>query len=478
MAGVVPKRRLLALQSKLSVLQLETTAWRQDSQDAAARFALHHSQIAEVCEGIDELHKLLSKEVGGLQPDAPLAAVESLERRILAAVQIWDTYRAKWSLRVQAGLRQALDLIDDLAWQAYRPAHDLALASGWLPADRARLPPLVFTNPRWSPFARSRERGYELDEGSGLLQEIDDFEPYLRTMPVPLIGIPWTQAGHLPDAVFVGHEVGHLVEDDLGLEEALRAAVDAALPEADDARRQAWSVHWRSEVFADVWGVLCCGPAFAETLVDLLTGRPDVGTQAQPDAFGRWGSYPTHALRVAALVAAVRALDDAEVPGVFALAADRLAARWQQAHPGTHAMSAFDGDAEAVVDALMHTPLTAFKRSREGDPLSVRQVLLFSEQMQDDAEKDATEALALHAPLSSDVRTLFAGQAMAFARDPAAFGPREVQQRFIGRLLQRRTQGLRAKEMAALQAARPKEDDRRAAAASAFRALFDPPAGH
>ncbi|MGM9488117.1 hypothetical protein [Ideonella sp. YS5] len=477
MAATVSERRLLALRSKLSVLQLETTAWRQDSQNAAARFALHHSQIAEVCEGIDELHKLLSKEVDDLQPDAPLAVVESLERRILAAVQIWDTYRAKWSLRVQATLRQTLDLIDDLAWQAYRPAHDLALASGWLPAQRARLPPLVFTNPRWSPFARSRERGYELDEGSGLLQEIDDFEPYLRTMPVPLIGIPWTQAGHLPDAVFVGHEVGHLIEDDLGLEGTLSSLVDAALPEADEARRQAWSVHWRSEVFADVWGVLCCGPAFAETLVDLLIGSADVGTQVQPDAFGRWGSYPTHALRVGALVAAVRALDEPEVPGGFALAADRLAARWQQAHPGPHAMPAFDDDAKAVVKALMGQPLAAFKRTREGDPLPVRQVLRFTRQMQDDAEKDATEALALHPPLSSDVRTLFAGQAIAYARDPAAFAQREVQQRFIGRLLQRRTQGLRAKEMAGLQAVRPDEDDRRAAAASAFRALFDPPAG-
>jgi hypothetical protein len=476
MAAVVPERRLLALRAKLSVLQSEASAWREDSRTAAARFALHHSQIAEVCEGMDELHRQLAQEVADLADDAPLAAVESLERRILAAVQIWDTYRSKWSQRVQASLRQTLDLIDDLAWQAYRPAHDLALASGWLPAGRARLPPLVFTNPRWSPFARSRERGYELDEASGVLQEIDDFEPWLRTMPVPLIGIPWTQAGHLPDAVFVGHEVGHLIEDDLGLQQMLVSIVDGALPAADLARRQAWSVHWRSEVFADVWGVLCCGPAFAETLVDLLIGAADVQTQAQPDAFNRWGPYPTHALRAAVLVAAVRALDEARVPGVFASAADRLAARWRHAHPEPHAMPAFDGDAEAVVNALMCQPLEAFKRAREGGPMPLRQVLPFSPQMQADAEKDATEALALHSPVSSDVRTLFAGLAIAFAREPAAFGQRQVQQRFTGRLLQRRTQGLRAKEMAALQAARPKEADRRAAAASAFEALFKPPA--
>ena len=124
----------------------------------------------------------------------------------------------------------------------------------------------------------------------------------------------------------------------------------------------------------------------------------------------------------------------------------------------------------------MYQPLEAFKRTREGGPMPLRQVLPFSPQMQADAEKDATEALALHSPANSDVRTLFAGLAIAFAREPAAFGQRQVQQRFVARLLHRRTQGLRAKEMAALQAARPKEADRRAAAASAFEALFKPPA--
>ena len=76
---------------------------------------------------------------------------------------------------------------------------------------------------------------------------------------------------HLPMAVVVAHEVGHAVEHDFWLEAALTAAFAAlAVP---DERKVAWSA-WREELFADAYGVLCCGPAYVQALMDFLLGAP------------------------------------------------------------------------------------------------------------------------------------------------------------------------------------------------------------
>jgi hypothetical protein len=416
---------------------------------------------------------LIASELAALRAAATpaLSDIERLERRILAALQIWDSYRAKWALRVEPDLRATLNLIDDLAWLAYRAAHDRALASGQLAPERARLPPLVYTNACWSPFARSREQGYELDEGSGVLRQIDDFEPYLRCMPVPLIGIPWTLAAHLPDAVFVGHEAGHLVEDDLALDTELREVILAALPGADELHRQAWSRHWRSEVFADLWGVLCCGPAYALTLADRLVGAPGAASQAQPDAVGRWSAYPTPALRHSALVQALRCLG-------FEGDAQAMQARWLAACP-QHAMPAFDADVAAVVCGLLRTPLRAFATSPGGAAQPLTSVLSFGADMQQTALADAQRALAQRQPLANDVRTLFAGLALAFLNSPQDFVQAQAQQRFVERLKLRRSQGVRSMAFTAKLAAKaPKAADvaaakaaRRQAAASAFLGL-------
>ena len=464
-----PTRRLLALDAKLGILRQEAGAWLRDSADAQARFALHQSQIKEVCQDLDAIRGLIAQELDGLRqlPEPALADIERLERRILAALQIWDSYRAKWALRIEPTLRLTLNLIDDLAWRAYRPAHERALASGQLPPERARLPPLVFTNPRWSPFARSREMGYELDEDSGVLRQVDDFEPYLRCMPVPLIGIPWTLVAHLPDAVFVGHEVGHLVEDDLALDGELRAAIQAVL--SDETHRQAWSRHWRSEVFADLWGVLCCGPAYAQTLAELLYGASDAATESQPDAQGRWSAYPTRALRLQVVAQALRCLpDDAEVDGSFARVAAALEARWRESCPG-HAMADFDEDVQKVVRAMLTTPLQAFAAAKGKPAEPVLSVLCFTSAMHKAALADVDKALGQRQPGSDDVRVLFAGMALAFLQSPQSFRDLKAQQRFVDRLQQRRTQGVRAGENAP---PRPDAAARSEATAARFFGLF------
>ncbi|MET0382702.1 MAG: hypothetical protein ABW032_04690, partial [Burkholderiaceae bacterium] len=294
--------RFHALENKLQLLLRETAAWRAECAGGQSRFALHASQIGAVCDDLDAMHERIRVELDGRRATLDHAEMLRQERRILAALQIWDVYRAKWALRVEPTLAETLNLVDDLAWQAYRPAMEAAARSGALPPERAKMPPLVFPTPRWSPFARPREQGYDIDADGGAWSLVDDFDDLLRCMPVPLIGVPWTQAAHLAEAVFVGHETGHLVEEDLDLQQPLGDAVRAALagapqgpPDGSGSAREradAWSEHWRSEVFADLWGLLCCGPAYALMLAELMSDAGAAGDRAQPDAAGRWGAYP------------------------------------------------------------------------------------------------------------------------------------------------------------------------------------------
>ena len=179
-------------------------------------------------------------------------------------------------------------------------------------------------------------------------------------MPVPVVGIPWYQLAHLPDAVFIGHEVGHLVEEDLALEEPLRHAVAACLAGMPEERISAWSGRWRSEVFADVYGVLVCGPAYAQALIDVMSDNPaEIADEQQPMPRG-WSTYPTRTLRALVVCEAVRRLPtEAADKKFFVATGDRLQKAWTVAYP-QHAMGSYEPDVARVVCALMTKPLVAF----------------------------------------------------------------------------------------------------------------------
>src|SRR5262249_16960652 len=129
-------------------------------------------------------------------------------------------------------------------------------------------------------------------------------EAILKELPVPVVGVPWTQMGHLADALGIGHEVGHLVAGDFGLKPALEAAVrKTPIP---DARRPAWNA-WLDEAFADVNACPPTGPAFVATLIDFLVADAQA-IESQTIVGPEWGDYPTNALRVRLNLRTLRAL--------------------------------------------------------------------------------------------------------------------------------------------------------------------------
>ncbi len=95
---------------------------------------------------------------------------------------------------------------------------------------------------------------------------------------IGLIGIPLTTVGVPADLLAIPHEVGHYVywqgclppatnEDITYIHDAITEEVLQALRSVEIENKSLLSslYHWREEIFADVYGTLVAGPAFAES---------------------------------------------------------------------------------------------------------------------------------------------------------------------------------------------------------------------
>jgi hypothetical protein len=227
------------------------------------------------------------------------------------------------------------------------------------------------------------------------------FVETLKRLPVPVVGIPWFQVEHLPDAVVIGHEVGHIVDDDLQLSATIQDVVGGA---ADPARRPAWRA-WAGEIFGDVWGQLATGPAFVGGLAEVLADEPDWVVKQVANA--PWSEYPTTYLRMNLNFELLRSLK-------FATAADALQAEWAGAYGPTHRMAAYDADTKAIAQALVGTPFAAFGGK------TLPQVLSFAG-LQDECDIAIGRLAANARPAPGDVRALIAAARLFFASSPAKY---------------------------------------------------------
>jgi hypothetical protein len=149
------------------------------------------------------------------------------------------------------------------------------------------------------------------------------------------LSLPWYQAGYLPGAILIAHEVGHLLEREFELSDF----ISSALARAPLRFPNSWH-GWAGEIFADVYGTLAMGPAFVGALIDLLANS-SISTQRH---FG--GSYPTSALRVELVLTTLT-----EIKGRSA--SDPLWESWQATYDRPHAMRELSVDVAKVVDAIL-----------------------------------------------------------------------------------------------------------------------------
>jgi hypothetical protein len=413
-SGWPESSKLVELDRKLASVLAELKWWEDESVKGAL-LRKHHFQIRRITGQLRALEERVEELLGEVAKDPVGRAgdVRRVERLILDVHRIWEFFRAKLSQRYVPRLRPFLVAADEFAWECYRAAQE-HLSESHLDHDAVREPPLVFFNGGWSPFAMSRGFSYEAEAvpDEPLSEAYADI---LKVLPIPVAGVPWYQIEHLPDAIVIGHEVGHHVEDDFGLTGRLSALLGGAMGGVPPRRRRGWEA-WLGEIFGDLYGNLAAGPAFTGCLMDFLAQAPaDVAGESQ--GAGRWALHPPAGLRVAINIEILRGTD-------FGAEGDKLADRWRTRFP-THAMEAFEADIPAVIKGLVTGPYP------ELGGRALNEVLSFTAQTEV-ARTTAKRLLLGREPLTSSIRPLLAGARLAFEDEPRTYVEKNASQLVLG----------------------------------------------
>jgi hypothetical protein len=407
------ERKAIELVQKLDSLAAEFKDWRDRSEERQP-LEKHHFQIRRITDQLNGFRQEIADRLGEVakHPIKSLAQCRKLELDILDIHRIWHFFRTKLALRTVERFQSYLYAADELAWACYEPAQ-LKVVPDHIPPEKVKEPPLVFFNGGASPFVSSREQSYEAEPVDGEALSNEALAKVLESLPVPVIGVPWFQIQHLPEALVIGHEIGHTLEDDFELTHRIAALLDDAMQQArlPGARRNMWRA-WLGEVFADVVGCLATGPAFTGTLIDFLADDParitcDRLTERSP------GCYPTDYLRVVLSFALL------SYQG-FSKEAEQLRSEWESTYSKRHAMPEFVPDIPIIVEALVDGAFPEFNGAR------LSQLLPFGKDEHERAIDDAERMLNRLIPNSDDTRVLFASARLAYQRDPAKYLERDV----------------------------------------------------
>jgi hypothetical protein len=445
----IAERKVLELEEKLAGIGEEFDAWLADA-GTGKPLRKHQTQIRRLTDQLrgmaDDVGDRIDKV--SVDDDEVLAACRQLQREMLEVHRLWDYYRSKLNLRYIEWFSAYLSTADEFAWACYQPVQDAAGKNG-TPALRGG--PLVFLSGEFSPFTDVRGKEFEVPDIPDTLNS-EQFEQALAALPIPLVGVPWYQVAHLPDAVLIAHEIGHDVEKDFALSETLEAHAGPVFAALDARARFAWSL-WLREFWADLYGVLAAGPAFVSATIDLLVTNP-AELAADARAPLDFGTHPPAAFRIRAMTRAL------EQTGFGDEATDRWDA-WNGTFPANGGASL--AVAEGLVDALLAGTYPQLGDVRLGD------VLDFSSAQQDTAAEVRDSALNDIAPQSGDIRCLVAGARLAFDKAPKLYRkPRASNVGSQKRILDRAVQAIGDQtRMRPAEAQVSAEDDR-----AAGRALF------
>ena len=450
----IVQRKQVELKLKLEALESEFQEWSDSSVDGA-EFEKHNSQILAITGHLQGLRTGIAG-MSGSAGDAVLRNARNVQALILGVRRMWEYFRSKLVQRKESAFHGYLRAADELAWSCYEPVLRLRCPDP-LSACR-REPPLVFLIGGRSPFALARDRAFQAEEVAGeFLPEDRRLQRALKQLPISVIGVPWYQVGHLPDALVIAHETGHTVESDFGLKGEVEAAIQGA---AAKEHRAAWT-EWRGETFADLYGCLTAGPAYVTSLIDFLAIDPaTIAAESRIDP--AWGSYPTTHLRILLCLEALRVMK-------FEGEADELQSQWSATYT-QHLMSGYEEDLKLMAKTVLETPYPALN----GRSLMDVPALPFTRAEWNEAQvvanylKDDAEPVDAQSP-----RALFAGARIYYNRNPADFT--KPAKRVLDRFEYLIKPGTRALDEDEMTAARRKElsDRSQARGAGAFRSFAE-----
>jgi len=406
---------------KLATLEKELDSWLARSQ-AGQPFEKHHTQVRAIRAHLSEWHRTvrsLIREDLRSSAEEFLNSVFNAERLIQSEHRIWEYFRSKFIQRHEASFRQYLRVADEFAWSCYWPIQQTVY-----PDPRAasrKEPPLVFFNGGTSPFSLSRGKAFVPEVVIG--ESLDDSEiEAIRKLPISIVGIPWNQISHLPDAVVIGHEIGHVVEDDFGLTEAIERSLARALKDSGaigTERETAWQ-SWIGETFADVYGCLATGPAFVGGLIDFLA-REYSEISNERKSKEEWGDYPTTYLRGKLILETLKQIG-------FTKEAIPYEELWSKFKSKMDVQ--YEEDVKAIVTHLLNDEIVKTSGSVEPDN-SITEIFKYTEV---ERAEEVGVAAALDQSMDpgvTDPRVLIASLRRAFEAAPREFFKKD----FMGKML-------------------------------------------
>lgn len=238
-----------------------------------------------------------------LKPGDVYKSCREFDQAVVWLFRIFTFYREKFDQRADSErLGPLLQAADEVVWSCYREVFkqlpkSLLVAAGIV----QKPPPLPYIAPDYSPavWDAAREGASGLSAGM-IVKGLDEF---VNNMPVPLLRLPPWCVGASWWLIFIGHEIGHVIQSNLGLVKAFRETVLAAaeVNSFKDEYLKRWGA-WSEEIFADLFSLMLVGNSAGDALVE-------VEWTSDAEMVARREKYPPRTARLWLVDAVLRDMD-------------------------------------------------------------------------------------------------------------------------------------------------------------------------
>jgi hypothetical protein len=240
--------------------------WLSSWNQRDASIGRHKTQLEAIGNLLNESLEQLRLLIKALDPDTEMEEFYGLCRDYDEAMvwlrRIWEYFREKLDQRLpDRASGSVLRAADEVVWSCYRQVFTKAVLRD--PLVKQGAAPLAFVTPEYSPAALLADR-----PPSSLLRPPDAsfLTGFVNDLPIPLLQLPPWCIDSPWWLVYIGHEVGHHVQNHLGLERSfalgIRDAADDAAPSGQKlsaTELDQWQ-RWSKEIFADIFSTMMMGP--------------------------------------------------------------------------------------------------------------------------------------------------------------------------------------------------------------------------
>lgn len=400
--------RIHSLRRRAASLPKEIDQWLRSAEDGG-QFEKNYSQLQALDLFMQQIFQRLEQvtsELNRLAQLTPPNTVDTLhqaqiaEGGIFKANYIWGYFRSKLEQRFIPQFAQSLFLADLVSYDCYRTIMNNAAKLEIKHKLGLRDYPLTYLLEDYSsPVTWPRKAG---------LARLD-----YRTLPVPIIGVPWDHTANPWELLSLHHEVSHDIDIDLNepsqelglyLEKKLTAK---GIPKK---RAAVWR-DWMSEIFADFLGILLAGPPFVSFLAGFMTLPANIVSDFVPD-----DPHPIPYLRTLLNGEFIRCISPGNDAQTYI---SNLLDQWKCIYgEPSQDLAVYVGDFNIVIETVLTAKLNAFE-DKSGIKHALQEFIKFGKEDFDN-QRTACDCFLSDKEISTDIpiRHIIGAAYMAVEKQP------------------------------------------------------------